>query len=87
LKGGVKSMQHTYTKKQLCSKLGVNINTLEYWRRQGLKPKKGDEGLLVYTDKEVYDFLIKFKIKGSWSKRWCIRYKTFIKEYENEELN
>lgn len=76
-------MQHTYTKKQLCSKLGVNINTLEYWKRQGLKPHTGKMGLLEYTDKEVYDFLIKCKTSGKFYERF-VRYKAFIEEYEKE---
>ena len=81
MKGGLRVK--VFTRKELCQKLGVNIGTLEYWKRQGLKPKKGGEGLLVYTDKEVYDFLIKFKLSGSYYERF-LRYRPFINEYENE---
>ena len=77
-------MKDIFTRKELCQTLGVNINTLEYWKRQGLKPHKGKMGLLEYTSKEVYEFLVKCKTSGKFYERF-IRYKSFIEKYEAEE--
>jgi hypothetical protein len=83
--------KRSYSTEELALALGIHMQTVRLWRKQGLQPIESDTSPYLYYGTEVKRFLLfqasKHKVKLSEGEFYCLRCRKAVKPTSYKTIN